>query len=455
MKYEIEQKDVGFAERSKTKLISKEELDSLTEKKVLWLVINNNVYDVGCWLQKHPGGDLIIRHFLFRDATDQFTRFHPPEVMEKMLPHLQIGVLKEPIKKTTELEIAFREFEEELIREGYYNTNYNFYILELIKGLSSFFFGIFLVLYGPVSFLNYFVAAFSMAFCWHQLAFVSHDTGHNGITHNLSFDNYFGVLLASCLSGLSIGWWKDSHNVHHVVTNDPTHDPDIQHLPFLAVTEKFFDGVKSTYHKKEFKIDGAGRFFVSIQQYLYYIVMMFARFNLYVQSIKFLLINDRAKYRKSELTCMIFFAIWFTRLVSTIPHWQYQLFFVMLTNGFTFLLHVQITLSHFAMDTNPMDKDEEFIKHQMRTSMDVECSEWLDWLHGGLQYQVVHHLFPRLPRHNLRKVRDKMLPFFKKYDLKYHCYEFTFGNIMVIKQLAKIARELMEYVHNEKTIKAE
>ena len=28
-----------------------------------------------------------------------------------------------------------------------------------------------------------------------------------------------------------IAWWKHSHNVHHIITNHPEHDPDIQHLP--------------------------------------------------------------------------------------------------------------------------------------------------------------------------------------------------------------------------------
>ena len=52
---------------------------------------------------------------------------------------------------------------------------------------------------------------------------------------------------------------------------------------------------------------------------------------------------------------------------------------------------------------------------QLRTTIDVDCSEAMDWFHGGLQFQVEHHIFPILPRHNLRLVREKyIMPFAKK-----------------------------------------
>jgi fatty acid desaturase/cytochrome b involved in lipid metabolism len=455
MQYLINEKNTNVANRSKTKILTEKDLIDMKNNNILWISIDDKVYDVGNWLEKHPGGDLIIRHFLFRDATEQFSRFHPKEVKEKILPYLQIGILEKKISIDSPMIKEFREIENKLMLEGYFDTNYNFYILESIKGISSLLIGILMVIYGPEYWINYIIAACFMAFCWHQLAFVAHDTGHNGITHNLTFDNYFGIFLASCLSGLSIGWWKDSHNIHHVVTNDPTHDPDIQHLPFFAVSEKFIEGVDSTYHKAEFKVNSINKVFVKIQPYLYYLIMMFARFNLYIQGIKFLLLNDRAKYRKTEIFAMIFFGCWFYKLVSFIEDWKMRLVFILLANGITFILHVQITISHFAMDTAPVSENEDFVTHQLRTSMDVDCPVWLDWFHGGLQYQVVHHLMPRLPRHNLRKVRDMLLPFFKKWNLNYQCYDFTYGNIMVLNQMSSISKKVVEFFANKNNKKIE
>jgi delta8-fatty-acid desaturase len=445
-------KDNSKLNKNKNKIWTEKELDDLKNKNVKWLCIEDKVYDLTSWMEKHPGGDLIIEHMLYKDATDQFTRFHPADVKEKYLKYFQIGVRETSFMKNSPMIKDFRKFEKDLESEGYYNANYTFYFLENIKGISTLLAGIFLVIYGPDTFFNYILAAGLIAFCWHQLAFVAHDTGHNGITHNLTIDNYYGIFLASCLSGLSIGWWKDSHYVHHVVTNDPEHDPDIQHMPFLAVSERFFDGVKSTYHKKEIKLCSLSKYLLRVQHYLYYIILMFGRFNLYVQSIIFLITNKRAKYRKSELAAMIFFLTWYIKLVALIPDWKKKLVFVLLTNAMTFILHVQITISHFAMPSESLNSDDDFVTHQMKTSMDVDCPVWLDWFHGGLQFQVVHHLFPRLPRHNLRKVRDKLLPFFEKHNLNYHCYTFSLGNIIVIKHLASIARAVLPYLEEKKLL---
>ena len=38
--------------------------------------------------------------------------------------------------------------------------------------------------------------------------------------------------------------------------------------------------------------------------------------------------------------------------------------------------------------------------------MNVATPPPLDWVHIGLQFQVEHHLYPRLPRHNLRAARE-------------------------------------------------
>lgn len=75
--------------------------------------------------------------------------------------------------------------------------------------------------------------------------------------------------------------------------------------------------------------------------------------------------------------------------------------------------------------------------------MDVECPPFLDFIHGGLQMQVTHHLFPRLPRHNLRECRDRFIrPFAKKHGLDYAEYGFGKGNGMVLDTLKQVAGQV-------------
>merc|ERR1712205_220722 len=73
-----------------------------------------------------------------------------------------------------------------------------------------------------------------------QCAFVGHDSAHNGITHHRNVDIMIGMVVGPLLTGISTAWWKRSHNAHHVVTNSVSHDPDIQHIPFFAVTADLF-----------------------------------------------------------------------------------------------------------------------------------------------------------------------------------------------------------------------
>ena len=61
-------------------------------------------------------------------------------------------------------------------------------------------------------------------------------------------------------------------------------DPDIQHLPFFAISPVFFKNLFSSYYKRTLYFDMFADIFIRIQHKLFYIVMAFARFNLYALS---------------------------------------------------------------------------------------------------------------------------------------------------------------------------
>jgi delta8-fatty-acid desaturase len=101
---------------------------------------------------------------------------------------------------------------------------------------------------------------------------------------------------------------------------------------------------------------------------------------------------------------------------------------------------VQITLSHWGMPTSDLGPNESFPQRQLRTTMDIETPEWLDWLHGGLQFQAIHHLFPRVPRHNLRRLQGRVKEFCAKTQVRYKCYAFVDGNKIVLGRLEEVAQ---------------
>merc|ERR1712127_50988 len=119
------------------------------------------------------------------------------------------------------------------------------------------------------------------------------------------------------------------------------------------------------------------------------------------------------------------------------------------------LLHVQILLSHVAMHycadghgtvgaiSAPNGNDEAgFYEWQALSTMDVDCPAWMDWFHGGLQFQLEHHLFPRVPRWRLRQLIPLTDAIFSKYDIPVKRVPFIEANGMVLKHLKDIGTKV-------------
>jgi delta8-fatty-acid desaturase len=63
-------------------------------------------------------------------------------------------------------------------------------------------------------------------------------------------------------------------------------------------------------------------------------------------------------------------------------------------------------------------------------------------MHGGLHLQVTHHLFPRLPRHNLRRASELVKEFAAEQGLTYAEFGFVDGNKHVIGTLRDVAEQV-------------
>ncbi|KAJ5630918.1 uncharacterized protein N7484_011018 [Penicillium longicatenatum] len=338
----------------------------------------------------------------------------------------------------------YRELNERIRAAGLYNCNYTAYAIEICR--YSLFFGLFLFFLKNSWFC---LSGFFLGCFWHQLVFSAHDAGHMGITHDFQTDTVIGMIIADYLGGLSLGWWKRSHNVHHIVTNAPEHDPDIELMPFFALSHRFFDSLRSTYHNRVMEYDAVAKFTVKYQHYMYYPILLFGRFNLYFLSWEHIYLGLGPRHgagwwhRWFELAGQIFFWIWFGYGVVwlSIPSWWSRVAFVLISHMVTAPLHVQITLSHYAMSTADLGPQESFPQRMLRTTMDVDCPAWLDFFHGGLQFQAIHHLYPRIPRHNLRKTQQFVKEFCEDVKIPYAVFTFYNGNKEVITRLGDIAKQ--------------
>ncbi|KAJ5154441.1 Fatty acid/sphingolipid desaturase [Penicillium coprophilum] len=339
-----------------------------------------------------------------------------------------------------EIKRKYRELNERIKAEGLYDCNYSCYFVEccrytLFAGLSYMF----------LRMGWWATSAFFLGCFWHQLVFTAHDAGHMGITHNFHVDTVIGMLIADYLGGLSLGWWKRSHNVHHIVTNEPEHDPDIEHIPFFAISHRFLTSLRSTYYDRIMTFDAPARFLLKFQNYSYYPIMMLARFNLYVLSWEYLLKGQAPKRGPAwwhvwfELVGQVFSG---PGLATTIPDASSRIIFLLVSHIVSSPLHVQITLSHFAMSTADLGVGESFAQKMLRTTMDVDCPTWLDFFHGGLQFQAIHHLYPRIPRHNLRRTQKFVIEFCRDTGIPYAIFTFYDGNKEVISHLGEVAKQV-------------
>jgi delta8-fatty-acid desaturase len=195
--------------------------------------------------------------------------------------------------------------------------------------------------------------------------------------------------------------------------------------------------------------DAVAQLTVKYQHYLYYPILLFGRFNLYFLSWEHIIVGRGPRHgagwwhRWFELAGQVFFWLWFGYgvLYLNIPDWWSRIAFVMISHMVTAPLHVQITLSHYAMSTADLGPLESFPQKMLRTTMDVDCPSWLDFFHGGLQFQAIHHLYPRIPRHNLRKTQQFVKEFCEDVKIPYAVFTFYDGNKEVISRLGHVAKQ--------------
>ncbi|WWC57696.1 uncharacterized protein I303_100230 [Kwoniella dejecticola CBS 10117] len=287
-------------------------------------------------------------------------------------------------------------------------------------------------------------SALCLGLLFQQLAFVVHDAGHKGITTDYFWDRMIGMTVASWIGGLSVGWWCDNHNIHHLVTNHPEHDPDIQHIPFFAISKDFFGSLWSTYYKRVMAMDAFSKIMISVQHKVYYVVLSLARFNLYANSYIYLLgpRPKRDNFWRYELAGIAWYWFYYLSMLRSLPTWQMRVAYLLVSHIAASPVHVQIVLSHFACPTDDLGPTESFPSRQLRTTMDVICSENIEFIHGGLHLQVTHHLFPRLPRHNLRAASLLVKQYCEEQDIVYKEYGWMDGNKQVLGVLKDVANQL-------------
>lgn len=244
-----------------------------------------------------------------------------------------------------------------------------------------------------------------LAFAFGQIAFLSHDAGHREIFTQPWANNLMGYFTGNLLLGMSYSWWVQSHNRHHSNPNSDL-DPDID-VPLLAFSEEQARGKT-----------GFNRFVVKHQHALFFPVLCLAGVNLRRHSI-LALFNRSAERPVLEGTLLFaHFALLLGALLATMDVLHALLFLII--NQLLFGLYIG---SVFAPNHKGMlmlkSEQMAFLRRQVLTARNVRAHPLTDYWYGGLNYQIEHHLFPTMPRLNLRTAQHIVRKFCKVRSIPY------------------------------------
>jgi len=251
------------------------------------------------------------------------------------------------------------------------------------------------------------VTAAYLAVVFTQIAFVGHDAGHRQIFRSRRANNLIGLVHANLLVGISFGWWVAKHDRHHSNPNHEDLDPDID-IPALAFT------AGQARDKR-----GLARMVARYQAYLFFPLLLLEAAQLHVASAK-AIVRDTGRATVVEaLLLLLHFVGYVTALLLVLSPLQAAVFVLVQQGLFGLYLGCSFAPNHKGMPTLTDAEELDFLRTQVLTSRNVRGGRLVDFLLGGLNYQIEHHLFPNMPRPNLRHAQPLVRAFCQEHGLPY------------------------------------
>jgi fatty acid desaturase len=250
------------------------------------------------------------------------------------------------------------------------------------------------------------VAVF-LAVMFTQVGFLGHDAGHRQILSSRKASYIIGILHGNLGIGLSYGWWVGKHNRHHAHPNQQGTDPDIM-LSVLAFTEPQARAGR-----------GLSRLAFRFQAYLFFPMLLLEAFTLHVASVRAL--TSRApRYRAWETGLLSVHVAGYLTAVFLILSPAKAMVFILVQQGlFGLYLGCSFAPNHKGMPILDATGRSDFLRRQVLTSRNVRGGWLTDLALGGLNYQIEHHLFPSMPRPNLRRAQVLIEAFCHQQGLPY------------------------------------
>ena len=192
--------------------------------------------------------------------------------------------------------------------------------------------------------------------------------------------------------GMSYGWWQHKHTRHHANPNKEGVDPDID-LPVVSFTPAQVDGAH----------DPLVRWLIGHQGWFFFPVLLLEGLSLHASSVRRVFAREPMQRRPVEIAFLAVRIVGYLALV----------FLVLSPGKAAVFLAVQLGLFGIYMGS-PSPRTTRgcrwSARRQARLPEPPGADEpqhpgqpVLDFMMGGLNYQIEHHLFPSMPRPHLRR----------------------------------------------------
>ena len=261
-----------------------------------------------------------------------------------------------------------------------------------------------------------------------QTGFLGHDAGHSQVFRTRRANAVLGVACGNFGTGVSYGWWAGKHSRHHANPNTEGADPDIAigALAFSAASAQSGRGIL--------------RLVFRYQAYLVIPMLFLEAFSLHASSVR--TVAGRAcRNRAWEATMLAaHFAVYLGAVFFVLSPVKAVAFILVQQGLLGFYLGCSFAPNHKGMPILAASDKTDFLRRQVLTSRNVRGGWLTDFALGGLNYQIEHHLFPSMPRPNLRRAQALVAEFCASRDVPYAQTSLLGSYVQVLGHLAAIGR---------------
>ncbi|MFN8482527.1 MAG: acyl-CoA desaturase [Anaerolineae bacterium] len=306
---------------------------------------------------------------------------------------------------------AYAELRRTVVEAGLLDRRYGYYLARSVSCYVLLGLALAMPIVLPPTWALTILAAFALGFVSIQIGMLGHDAGHLAVFRSSRANYAFGVLCWSLTLGVGFWYWRGRHNAHHAHTNDADGDPEIRGSGLVAFTEQDARA-RSGWQRV------AVRYQALVAPVLLLVFSALAVIAIRVESWLFAGRHLTGGRRAVEVAALTLNTLAWVAVLIWAPH-QWRVIFLVSQAVAGVYLSLIVAPNHKGMPVWPSGSQPSFLERQVLSSRNVEPGPINDYVYGGLNYQIEHHLFPTMPRANFGRARAIVKPFCEAHGLEY------------------------------------